>query len=216
MKALRAADRRLGEKIRRQISRARRAARGARRRPGAQHPDHRVRDRRTPRAAGTHRRNIRPPRRCVRATQICGCCWSIHSSRSLADRHETSDFEFAACCMHPHRLCGRARRRQISFAHGKGCRPPASSPSPMCRWSTSARRGRAAPEGRRAVADQIAEACGRVGFLYVANHRIAAARRLMPSSRPRPTSTTCRSTPKMAVCDVAQARCAGARATCTA
>ena len=30
--------------------------------------------------------------------------------------------------------------------------------------------------GRHAVADEIAEVCGRVGFMYVKNHRIDARR----------------------------------------
>ena len=50
-------------------------------------------------------------------------------------------------------------------------------------------------EGRRAVADQIAEACGRVGFIYVKNHWISGVA-IAASSGPRPTSTTCRSTPR--------------------
>ena len=54
---------------------------------------------------------------------------------------------------------------------------------------------------RAALADEIAEVCGRVGFMYIKNHRHRRPRRRRRSSTPPPTSTICRSTTKMEVVD---------------
>ncbi len=63
------------------LSRARRAAASARRRAGAQHPHHRVRERRDRAPLVRLARICRPPRRCGRAIPTCGCCWSTTSSK---------------------------------------------------------------------------------------------------------------------------------------